>query len=92
MCLYGHELNEETTPIEANLAWTISKRRKEKGGFLGFDVIKKQIEEGVSRKRVGFIVDGPPAREGVEILDKEGKKVGIVTSGTHSPCKKQSIG
>ena len=41
LCLYGHDLNEDTSPIEAMLAWTISKRRKEKGGFIGYDVIKR---------------------------------------------------
>jgi aminomethyltransferase len=67
LCLYGHELNETITPIEANLAWTISKRRKEQGGFLGDSVIKNQIEHGTKKKSVGFIVNGPPAREGVKI-------------------------
>jgi aminomethyltransferase len=67
LCLYGHELNETISPIEAVLGWTISKRRKEHGGFLGFETVKKHIKEGVTRKRVGFIVDGPPARETVEI-------------------------
>ena len=67
LCLYGHDLNEDTTPIEGMLAWTISKRRKEKGGFIGFDRIKKDITEGASKKRAGFFVEGVPAREGAEI-------------------------
>jgi aminomethyltransferase len=92
LCLYGHELNEETSPIEAVLGWTISKRRKENGGFLGDAVVKKHLKEGVERKRVGFIVEGPPAREGVEIQTKNGEKVGVITSGTHSPTLKKSLG
>lgn len=92
LCLYGHELTEEISPIEATLGWTISKRRKQEGGFLGFETIKKHIKEGVSKKRSGFIVEGPPAREGVEITNKEGLTVGVVTSGTHSPSLKKSIG
>ena len=50
------------------------------------------MTEGVTRKRCGFIIDGPAAREGVEVFNKEGKKVGVVSSGTHSPCLKKSIG
>jgi aminomethyltransferase len=92
LCLYGSELNENITPIEAQLAWTISKRRKELGGFLGDSVVKKQIAEGVSKKRVGFIADGIAARDGTEIFNKEGKKVGQVTSGTMSPTLKKAIG
>lgn len=67
LCLYGHELNEDISPIEAVLGWTISKRRKEKGGFLGYETVKKHIELGVKSKRAGFIVEGPPARDGTEI-------------------------
>lgn len=47
LCLYGHELNENISPIEAVLGWTITKRRKEKGGFLGYETVKKHITEGV---------------------------------------------
>ena len=54
LCLYGHDLNEHISPVEASLLWTISKRRREEGGFLGYDTVKKHIDEGVSKKRVGF--------------------------------------
>ena len=91
LCLYGHELEEDISPIEAVLGWTISKRRKAEGGFLGDALVQKHLKEGVTRKRVGFIVNGPPAREHIEIT-KDGKKVGEVTSGTHAPSQKQSIG
>jgi len=67
LCLYGHELEENISPIEAVLGWTISKRRKEELGFLGDKIVQKHLKEGVSKKRVGFMVEGAPAREGTEI-------------------------
>ena len=92
LCLYGHELSEDISPIEAVLGWTISKRRKEQGGFLGYETVKKHLEQGVKKKRAGFVVDGPPARDGVEIHSKDGQVVGKVTSGAPSPSLKKSIG
>ena len=92
LCLYGHDLNEETSPVEGMLSWTISKRRKEKGGFIGYDRIKKDLTDGVSRKRTGFVVEGIPAREGAEIETESGITVGRVTSGGPSPSLKQNIG
>jgi aminomethyltransferase len=59
---------------------------------LGFDTVKKHVEQGVSQKRSGFIVDGPPARDGVEITTKDGKVVGKITSGGPSPSLKKNIG
>jgi len=93
LCLYGHDLNEQISPVEAGLTWTIGKRRREEGGFLGADVILKQISEGVSRKRVGLLSPkgNPSAREHTPILDAEGKEIGHVTSGTMSPILKQPI-
>jgi len=92
LCLYGHDINDNTTPIEASLKWVIGKRRKTKGGFLGYDVIKGQLENDSKIKRVGFMIEnGPPAREGVVII-KDGNEVGKVTSGTFSPMLKKPIG
>jgi aminomethyltransferase len=54
LCLYGHDLNESVSPIEAQLAWTISKRRREEGGFLGYEKVKDHLVNGVTKKRVGF--------------------------------------
>jgi aminomethyltransferase len=89
LCLYGHDINEETTPVEAGIAFTIAKSRLTGEGikFSGFDQIKKQIKEGLLRRRVGFSSDsGPPPREGAIILDcKTKKQVGHITSGTWSP-------
>lgn len=62
LCLYGHDLDETITPVEAGLVWTIGKRRRDEGGFIGADVILSQIKGGVSRRRIGLIVEGAPAR------------------------------
>lgn len=92
LCLYGHDLNESITPIEASLNWLISKRRREAGGFPGAAVIQKQLKDGVSKKRVGLnILSGAPAREEAIVQDLDGNKVGVVTSGSPSPCLKRSV-
>ena len=86
LCLYGHELNAEITPIEAGLTWSIGKRRREEGGFPGADVIKAQLNSGVRKKLVGIRPEGrAPAREGTEIQDADGKTIGVVTSGGFGP-------
>ena len=95
LCLYGHELDEDISPIEAMLAWTISKRRKESFGFLGDHLVKKHMAEGVSKKRCGFVGDKQPIREGTELYlpeDKGGAKIGYVTSGTKGPSIGGAIG
>jgi len=97
MCLYGHDLNDTTTPVEAALSWVIGKDRRTEGGFHGSEIILPQLipkskgGAGVSRRRVGLIVEGAPAREGAEIVDEEGKKVGVVTSGCPSPTLGKNI-
>lgn len=73
----GNDLNEETTPIEASLKWTIGKRRQEKFDFIGGDVIKKQIQDGIKRRRVGILSDGAPARAGAVIALPDGTEVRI---------------
>lgn len=62
MCLYGSDLDEDTTPLEAGLGWVIGKGRKESGEFIGAEGVKRQLKEGVPRKRVGLVVQGAPAR------------------------------
>jgi aminomethyltransferase len=80
--LYGHDLDETTSPVEADLGFAIAKRRREEGGFPGAERIMRELREGPSRKRVGLMVDGKaPAREGTEIRDAAGRRIGIVTSG-----------
>ena len=86
MCLYGHDLDENISPVEGNIAFTIGKRRREEGGFPGADRILKELADGPSRLRVGIQPEGrAPAREGAEILSADGEKIGVVTSGGFGP-------
>jgi len=86
LCLYGHDLDETTTAVEAKLLWTIPKLRREVGGYPGSAIIKRQIAEGVSRKRVGIRPEGrAPAREGSELVDSDGRRIGVLTSGGYGP-------
>lgn len=85
LCLYGHDLDATTSPIEADLAWTIQKRRREAKDFPGAARISAELANGPKRKRVGIRPnDRAPAREGVEI-QAAGRSVGVVTSGGFSP-------
>ena len=91
LCLYGHDIDETTTPIEADLIWTISKRRRAEGGFPGATVIQKQIAAGPARRRVGIQPEGrAPAREGVEI-QIDGQAVGKITSGGFGPSADRPV-
>lgn len=92
LCLYGNDMEQHITPVEAGLTWAIGKRRREEGGFLGAHVILKQLEEGPSIRRVGFFSTGPPPRSHSKIHDAGGKCLGEVTSGGFSPCLKKNIG
>ncbi|PKU73983.1 aminomethyltransferase, mitochondrial [Dendrobium catenatum] len=91
LCLYGNDMEQHTTPVEAGLSWAIGKRRRAEGGFLGADVILKQLEQGPSIRRVGFFSSGPPPRSHSEILSSNGEKLGEITSGGFSPCLKKNI-
>jgi aminomethyltransferase len=89
MCLYGHEIDDTTTPWEAGLAWIC---KEEKAPFLGSDVLAKQKQDGLPRKLVGFeMLDKRIGRDGYPV-DAEGKEVGRVTSGCPSPTLKKNIG
>jgi aminomethyltransferase len=95
LCLYGHEMDEDVTPVEAILQWTISKRRKDEGGFIGYEgYLAKRKKGAVKQKRCGFVYDGrgPAAREGADVYDKEDKLVGKVTSGSFGPSVGKNIG
>ncbi|BFM48336.1 glycine cleavage system aminomethyltransferase GcvT [Marinomonas sp. THO17] len=96
LCLYGHDIDTETTPVEASLNWAIQKVRRTEGeragGFLGADVILPQFTDKPSKKRVGFIAEGrAPIREGVELVNQAGGLVGKVTSGGFSPSLEKPI-
>jgi aminomethyltransferase len=86
MCLYGHDIDSTTTPIEARLAWSIARRRRDEGGFPGAEVIQRQLADGVSRNRVGIAPVGrAPARDHTEIIDGNGERIGEITSGGYGP-------
>ncbi|KAK0633386.1 hypothetical protein B0T14DRAFT_418079 [Immersiella caudata] len=103
MCLYGHDLDESTTPVEAGLGWIIPKeRRTADSGYYGAGVLAGQLVlrskggTGVRRRRVGLVVEGAPAREGAEIVSRpeeggEPVKLGTVTSGCPSPTLGKNI-
>ncbi|HEX2478401.1 MAG TPA: glycine cleavage system aminomethyltransferase GcvT [Geminicoccaceae bacterium] len=86
LCLYGHELTSETTPVEAGLRWTIAKSRRSAGDFPGAPIILRQLQDGPERRLVGIRPEGrAPAREGTVIEDRGGECIGEVTSGGFGP-------
>ena len=95
LCLYGNDIDDTKTPIEAGLAWTVGKRRREEKNFPGASVILKQLKEKPALRRVGFKLlndSGPSARQHMKIFDQQGsKEVGEITSGCLSPSLKQNI-
>ena len=92
LCLYGHDIDQATTPVEASLTWAIQKARRSNGsrasGFIGSEIILKQLAGGTNKKRVGFLPQTrAPMREGVEIFATETSKeaIGKITSGGYGP-------
>ncbi|WOJ88267.1 glycine cleavage system aminomethyltransferase GcvT [Methylocapsa polymorpha] len=93
LCLYGHDIDRTTDPVEAGLLWSIPRRRREQGGFPGAEAIARQIAQGPARRRVGFLLEGKaPAREGSEIAAPEGQFIGRLTSGGFAPSLGRPIG
>ncbi len=92
LCLYGNDISTLTSPVEAGLTWSIPKERIENGGFIGHENIKKDLIDGVEKKLVGIKPLGKlPAREGTQILSKNGKIIGEITSGGYSPSLQAPI-
>ncbi|KAL8966339.1 MAG: hypothetical protein Q9183_003415 [Haloplaca sp. 2 TL-2023] len=100
MCLYGHDLNDGTTPVEAGLSWIIGKERRIGGGFHGEENILRELKPvkeggtGPKTRRVGFMVEGAPAREGAKIVTVDGaqeEEIGQITSGCPSPTLGKNI-
>lgn len=85
LCLYGHDMDTNRTPVEASLIWAMARSRRDRGDFPGAAVIARQIEEKTCQKRIGLRLEGAPAREGAEIADKDGTIIGMVTSGGFGP-------
>ena len=105
MCLYGHDLNDETTPVSAGLGWIVHKNRRIGGGFHGDEVILRELKpakeggRGADYRRVGLVVEGAPAREGAVIVtdsrstgaEPQPVEIGRVTSGCPSPTLGKNI-
>ena len=90
LCLYGHDIDTGSTPVEASLTWAIQKVRRaggaRAGGYPGAAVVDKQLAEGVAKKRVGLVSsERMPVREGAKLVDANGVEIGVVTSGTLGP-------
>ncbi|MBT0959143.1 glycine cleavage system aminomethyltransferase GcvT [Alphaproteobacteria bacterium KMM 3653] len=92
LCLYGHDITQDTSPIEAALTWAISKVRRpggaRAGGFMGADAVFSDLAEGTARKRVGLLPEGrAPMREGVSLYASEDSsaQIGVITSGSFGP-------
>lgn len=86
LCLYGHDIDETTSPNEAGLMWSIAKRRREAGGFVGATRVQNELATGVKRLRVGIKPEGrAPAREGTVVQNAAGRAIGSITSGGFGP-------
>ncbi|CAG0883025.1 unnamed protein product [Cyprideis torosa] len=94
LCLYGNDIDETTTPVEAVLLWTVAKNRRLPGAFPGVEVIMQQIKQKPVRKRVGFVSTGPTPRQGAPIFssDNPNEPIGVVTSGCPSPSLGGNVG
>ena len=84
LCLYGHDLDPKTTPIEGSLSWALSKKHKSERSFLGSEIVLKQIKDGTKKKRVGIKPEKIIAREGSKIFVNN-EEVGVITSGGFGP-------
>ena len=96
LCLYGNDIDDDTNPLESGLLWTIGKRRRENGGFVGSDKILAILADRknlVTRKRVGLTLagKGPPPRAGDLLFNDEGKQIGALTSGVFGPSAKKAV-
>jgi len=96
LCLYGHDIDTTTTPVEGSLTWAIQKVRRvggaRAGGYPGAAVVDTQLAQGAARKRVGLIsTERMPVREGAKVVDASGAEIGLVTSGSLGPSLNQPV-
>jgi aminomethyltransferase len=92
LCLYGNDIDETTTPVEAGIEWAIGRRRREQGGYPGAARIGFQLAEGPDRRRVGLRPEGrSPVRAHAAILDATGAAIGEITSGGYGPSLEAAI-
>jgi aminomethyltransferase len=90
LCLYGNDIDENTTPLEAGLSFVV---KLQKNNFIGKDALLRQKSEGTNRKRVGIVIsDQGIPRAGMEVFNQSGEKLGELTSGTFSPLLQVGIG
>jgi aminomethyltransferase len=92
LCLYGHDIDATTDPVEAGLLWSIGKRRREEGGFPGFARIRAAIDDGPARRRVGLLPQSKaPLRDGATLTAPDGRTVGRITSGGYAPSLSRPV-
>jgi len=92
LCLYGNDIDETTTPVEASLLWVIPQERRTTGGFLGSKIILEQLnKKSEKKKRVGITLQRPPHPH-CKLYDSNNNEIGEVTSGSYSPVLKTGIG
>eukprot|EP00922_Rhytidocystis_sp_ex-Travisia-forbesii_P061181 GHVS01090716.1.p1 GENE.GHVS01090716.1~~GHVS01090716.1.p1 ORF type:complete len:417 (+),score=84.53 GHVS01090716.1:345-1595(+) len=92
LCLYGHDMDGRTSPVQAGLTWTVGKRRRAEKNFLGAETIVGHIADGVDSKRVGILCDSKAVpREGNLVYSKDNEEIGRITSGTFSPTLQKPI-
>lgn len=92
LCLYGHDLDETTSPVEGAITFVLQKRRKEAADFPGAARILSELADGPARQRVGFRIEGrAPAREGAEVRSDSGETIGLLTSGGYAPTLRAPI-
>lgn len=92
LCLYGTDIDETTSPLEAGLGWAIAQRRKLEGGFKGAKKIQQQLKEGITRRRIGITIkEKRPCRAGAVLLDEKGCEIGHITSGSIAASYPQPI-
>ncbi|KAJ6614132.1 glycine cleavage system T protein [Mycena sp. CBHHK59/15] len=92
MCLYGNDLDEDTSPVEGALTWVIGKDRKENGTFIGAEGVRRHLKDGPPRRRVGLVIEGAPARQGAKIFAPSTTDlIGTITSGIPSPTLGKNI-
>jgi len=85
-------LNEDITPVEAGLSWVIGNSRRESGDFIGAKTILQQLKDGPKKRRVGFVIEDVPAREGAKVFAPDSsEEIGVITSGIPSPTLSQNI-
>ncbi|KNC50841.1 glycine cleavage system T protein [Thecamonas trahens ATCC 50062] len=92
LCLWGNDIDETTSIVEADLSWFVGKRRKDEANFIGAERTLRELADGPSRLRRGLIVDGAPVRQGAVVVNAETEvEVGVVTSGAPSPSLGKNI-